>query len=165
MTCIFFGHRDTPCGIEGRLREAVADLIEHHQADTFYVGNQGRFDIMVRRVLRELKLCYPQIRYAVALAYLPDGREGLEGFETVYPEGLERTPVKYAIDKRNRWMIEQADYVVTYVRSPSGGAAKWKELAEKKGKVVLNLAGPAPLEKTAACGGNLTGMLSKRKFS
>lgn len=36
-------------------------------------------------------------------------------------------------------MIEQADYVITYVTHSWGGAAKFKELAEKKGKTVINI--------------------------
>ena len=41
---------------------------------------------------------------------------------------------------RNRWMLERSDIVVTYVRSP-GGAAKFKALAERKGKHVIEVAG------------------------
>ena len=37
-------------------------------------------------------------------------------------------------------MIEQSDYVVTYVKYTVGGAAQFKEYAEKKGKIVINLA-------------------------
>lgn len=37
-------------------------------------------------------------------------------------------------------MIEQSDYVVTYVKYTIGGASKFKELAEKKKKIVINIA-------------------------
>ena len=59
---------------------------------------------------------------------------------TVYPEGLEAVPPRYAIDKRNRWMLQQSDVVVTYVTVPFGGAAKFKLLAEKTGRAVINIA-------------------------
>ena len=36
-------------------------------------------------------------------------------------------------------MIEQSDYVVTCVSRSWGGAAQFKELAEKKGKTVINI--------------------------
>ena len=42
-------------------------------------------------------------------------------------------------NKRNAWMINESDFVVTYVRYSTGGAAHFKELAEKKGKIVINL--------------------------
>jgi hypothetical protein len=60
--------------------------------------------------------------------------------DTVFPEGLEKIPPRFAISKRNRWMIEHSDYVVTYVRHSFGGAAQFKALAEKKGKKAIELA-------------------------
>ena len=59
--------------------------------------------------------------------------------ETLLPDGIEVGPARFAIDRRNKWMIEQADYVITYVTHSWGGAAKFKELAEKKGKTVINI--------------------------
>lgn len=140
--CTFFGNRSTPQEIEPTLRSALIDLIENKNVTSFYVGNQGNFDAMVRRILRNLKLSYPQINYSVVLAYLPKEQNdfNLEDYsDTLYPEGMENTPPRYAICKRNRWMIDRCDFVVTYVQYSLGGAAKFKELAKKKGKIVLDL--------------------------
>ena len=142
MTVTFFGHRDTPTNIEDKLRRIIIDLIENFSADLFYVGNQGAFDYMARNILRELKNDYPHIKYYVVLAYMPIEKKELDFTdysETIYPDGLEKTLLKYAIVRRNRWMLEQADTVVVYVAYIVGGAAKFKELAEKKGKRVINL--------------------------
>lgn len=98
---------------------------------------------MVRRNLKSLKLNYPNINYAVVLAYLPCKKNELyyeDYSDTIYPDGLENTLPKYSISKRNRWMIDKSDYVVTYITHTWGGAAQFKELAEKKGKTVINLA-------------------------
>lgn len=71
----------------------------------------------------------------MVLACLPRKEDAEEyGADTLFPEGVENVPPRYAIDRRNRWMIDKADYVVTYVSTPSGGAAKFKMLAEKKRK-------------------------------
>ena len=51
-TCTFFGHRDCPETIKPKLRSTIIDLIENHNVDMFYVGNQGRFDAIVRGVVR-----------------------------------------------------------------------------------------------------------------
>lgn len=48
-------------------------------------------------------------------------------------------PRRFAIDKRNRWMIDHSDFVITYVSRSFGGAAKFKEIAEKKNRVVINI--------------------------
>ncbi|MEE1280074.1 MAG: hypothetical protein UHH95_04500 [Oscillospiraceae bacterium] len=44
--------------------------------------------------------------------------------DTIYPDGLEGVPPNYAISRRNMWMIDNADYVVTYVKYIVGGAAR-----------------------------------------
>ena len=67
--CTFFGHRDCPETIKPYLREVLTHLIINQEVDTFYVGNQGQFDGIVRSVLRELEQVYPEIHYAVVLAY------------------------------------------------------------------------------------------------
>ena len=97
---------------------------------------------MVRRLLIELKEIYP-IDYAVVLAYLPGKKYDPEiesPTDTILPDGIESVPRKFAINYRNKWMIEQSDYVVTYVKHTIGGASQFKELAEKKKKIIINIA-------------------------
>lgn len=138
MTCTFFGHRDTPPTVKPRLRQVIIELIEHHGVNRFYIGNQGSFDAMARGLLAELAQTYP-IRYDVVLAYLPKENDpSLDGSSTILPDGFEAVPPRFAIDHRNRRMIDHSDVVVTYVRSP-GGAAKFKALAERKGKTVVEV--------------------------
>ena len=75
--CTFFGHRDCPSSIKPKLREVLIDLIENHDVDMFYVGQQGAFDGIVRSVLKELVLVYPHIRYAVVLERFPPKQNDL----------------------------------------------------------------------------------------
>lgn len=140
--CTFFGHRDAPKEIEGILKDIIIDLIEKHDVDVFYVGNNGSFDGMVRKVLKLLKLDYLHIDYYVVLAYFPIKKEYdyNDYSDTILPDDLENVPCKYAIHKRNKWMLNDADYVVTYVTRICGGAAEFKRMAEKKGKKVINIA-------------------------
>lgn len=58
--------------------------------------------------------------------------------ETVFPFENDKVYPKFAIVKRNIWMIEKSQVVVTYVLG-TGGAEKFKNLAERKGKVVINI--------------------------
>ena len=141
LSCTFFGHRDAEKAIEPLLRKTLVHLIENEKVCNFYVGNHGKYDCMVKRLLIELKEIYP-IRYAVVLAYLPGKKSGFEEentTDTILPEGIESVPPKFAINYRNKWMVEQSDYVVTYVNYTVGGAAKFKEYAIKKDKIVINL--------------------------
>ena len=140
--CTFFGHRDCPGSVRPRLRETLVDLIENHAVDMFYVGRQGAFDAMVRSVLKELILEYPHIRYAVVLEHIPGKRNDSDPrdySDTMLPEGIENVPPRFAIPWRNKWMIKQSDYVVTYITHSWGGAAQFAELAERQKKTVINL--------------------------
>lgn len=137
--CTFFGHRECYGLEEAILRQAIADLIEQG-VDTFYVGNQGQFDALVRIVLRQLQKDYPHIRYSVVLAYLPvEKREYEDMSDTMYPEGLETGPLKFAIDRRNQWMLNRADFVICYIRRTWGGAYKFARTAKLREKTVINL--------------------------
>ena len=138
-TCCFFGHRDTPSEISDKLERAIINLIENKSVDSFYVGNQGGFDSMVRNTLKKLKIKYPHINYAVVLAYMPTRADGQDYSDTIYPDGLENVPPKFAIDWRNRWLIDNSAYVIAYISRSYGGAAKFYGLAVKKKKRVINL--------------------------
>ena len=133
--CTFFGHSDCPETIYHFLKDNIENLIRHNESVCFYVGNQGRFDFLAVRALKELKTEYFNIDYRVVLAYLPE--EDIEN--SIYPEGLELVPKRFCIDRRNRWMIEHSECVVVYVKR-AGGAKKYADIAEKRGVVVYNIA-------------------------
>lgn len=140
-TCTLFGHRECPDSIKTQLREVLIDLITNHDVDMFYVGNQGRFDAIVRSVLRKLKKEYPQINYAVVLAYMPGRQMDYDDYsDTMLPEGIESVHPRYAISWRNNWMLRQSDYVVTYITHSWGGASHFAESARKQNKHIINIA-------------------------
>lgn len=140
MTVTFFGHRDAPIKIEPTLRRTLINLIEKDKSTVFYVGNNGSFDAMVYRQLQELSKFY-DIKYSVVLAYLPDNNSEYNDYtNTIYPEGIETVPKRFAISWRNKWMVKQADTVITYVTHPLSGAWEFERLAVKQGKVVIRLA-------------------------
>ncbi len=138
MVCVFFGHRDASPTISSAIFQMIEALIVQKGIDTFYVGHQGGFDKMVYRELCRAKKKYPHVDCIVVLAYPPTQREKWE-LETLYPFGLERKPRAYAILSRNRWMVEQADVVISYVTRDFGGAAQAVSLAKKKGCEIFSL--------------------------
>ena len=139
-TCCFFGHREVTHNIKPKLTEIIEKLITEDGVTDFYVGHQGQFDSMVFYVLKELKAKYPKIRYTVVLAYMPDEHiKELYGEDTLFPDGLESVPKRFAISRRNDWMIQQSGFAVCYVHKITGGAVKFREKAEKKGLQVINI--------------------------
>ena len=139
MVCTFFGHKDAPKEIEPTLRSTLIGLIENKNVTVFYVGNNGNFDTMVRHQLEDLSQTYP-ITYSVVLAYLPTEKNKYDNLtNTIYPEGLETVPKRFAISWRNKWMMQQSGIVVTYVTRNFGGAVQFKEMAMKQKKNVVEL--------------------------
>lgn len=141
--CTFFGHRDCPSSIKPKLREVLIDLIENHAVEMFYVGQQGAFDAMVHSVLKELVSTYPNINYAVVLERMPLKRDEFDTqdySDTMLPEGIETVPPRFAISWRNKWMIKQSDYVVTYITHSWGGAAQFAEMARRRCQLCINVA-------------------------
>ena len=139
MIVTFFGHRDTHGHISPVLETLLVELIEDYGADKFYVGDNGNFDRLVCMVLRRLKKAYPDIDYAVVLPEIPQTKREYPDEQTVVPDGMEYTPREYRIARRNRWMVNKSDVVITYVLRKYGGAATYKRYAEEMGKRVINL--------------------------
>ena len=139
-TCCFFGHREVTHNIRDKLTSIIEKLITENGVTEFYVGHQEQFDTMVYSILKELGEKYPQIRYTVVLAYLPDERiKELYGEDTIFPDSLETVPKKFAISKRNDWMIQHSNFAVCYVYKITGGAAKFREKAGKRGLQIIDV--------------------------
>ena len=133
-TCTFFGHRQCPTGLRPQLQSVLIDLIVTQRVHTFYVGNQGSFECMVASVLDKLCQEYPVAETDTA-----------GNSRSIVPEGIEKIAKPLSIDWRNRWMLDRADYVVTYVTHPWGEAAKFAQLAQLMGKRVVNLDPPSSM--------------------
>lgn len=110
---------------------------------TFYVGNHGQFDGMVRGIMKELISEGKDVDYSVVLAYIPGQKYEFDlpdqYADTVYPDGLENVPQRFAICKRNDWMIDNSDTVICYVVNHFDGAYTYTEKARRKGKRIINI--------------------------
>ena len=138
MTCTFFGHRDTPTEIYEKLKETIVYLINEKNVTMFYVGNNGAFDRMAKKILQKMKNTY-NINYYVVLAYIPKKDNSTDYSDTIYYDKLHTVPYKFRIVKRNKLMIEKSDYVITYAKH-IGNARELQTHAERQGKIVINLA-------------------------
>lgn len=142
MTVTFFGHRNTPEHIKNSLEITISNLIENQNANIFLVGNQGGFDNMSNSILFKLKEKYPHIKHYTILAYMPTkNNENNCNKNTIFPEDVAISHPKFAISKRNDWMLKNSDIVICYITHSDGGAAKYCEKAKKQGKLVINIAG------------------------
>lgn len=137
MNVTFCGHSQVsnPDVVTRWLHIVTQELIEQG-AVTFYLGGYGEFDSLAASVLREKKKLYPQIELILVIPYLNTSRDTLGYDNTVYPP-LESIPPRYAIPKRNQWMVEVSDVVIAYVLHNWGGAATTLQYARRKKKKLV----------------------------
>ncbi len=137
MVVTFCGHREVnePEKVRKWLHETIEGLILEG-ANCFYLGGYGQFDAMAADVVRELKGKYPIIRSVLVLPYLDRAYDMNRYDESIYPP-LEKAPKRYAISKRNEYMVDKADVVVAYVVYGFGGASKTLRYAERKHKRIV----------------------------
>lgn len=137
MIVTFCGHREVPEPeiVSAWLHETVEGLI-NEGTDRFYLGGYGRFDALAAAVVREQKERHPEIRSVLVLPYLDREYDADRYDETLYPP-LESTPRRFAISKRNEYMIDGADCVIAYVVHDFGGAYNSLCYAQRKHKRIV----------------------------
>ncbi len=139
MICTFIGNRDCESTIKPRLEQVLINLITEQGADLFYVGNHGAFDRIVANTLKKLQSQFPHIRYFVVLAYYPPDEYLAKEHPTILADGVETVLHRFRIVHRNKWMIHQADTVISYVFDITGKARDFTEYAQRRGKRVIQL--------------------------
>ena len=140
-SCMFIGDHAVSKEIYLTLLAVTEELILKEKVSTFYVGNNGTFDNLAQKALFHLKQKYPEIKAYTVLAYIPGKESPYESpslLETLYPEGLEKVPPRYAINHRNRWMLERSSFVITYP-SLLGNSLKFAAKARLSGKTVIDI--------------------------
>lgn len=105
-------------------------------ATTFYLGGYGDFDSLAAAAVRRQKTKYPNIEAVLVLAYLNREMDASRYDGTTYPP-LETVPPRYAIVRRNEWMVRESDVVISGVTHGWGGAAKTLDFAKRKQKIIF----------------------------
>jgi hypothetical protein len=147
----FCGHRRIydEIKIENDVMDVLKGIINQapiEECFIFYCGGYGQFDGIAARVVQKLKLLYSErkIERIFVTPYIGGVNRNYdrsmikEEDEVLYPP-LENVPLKYAILRRNEWMVDHADIVIAYVAYSFGGAAKTFEYAKRKKKSIIEI--------------------------
>jgi len=146
MTITFCGHSNFSFDntVKEKLRKLLLQEIRKNPACKFYLGGYGDFDSLCLNILKELKIQFPNIELLFITPYLDNNYSKLETAKLyydgiIYPP-LENVPRRFCISKRNEWMVDEADFVIAFVKYSWGGAAKTLEYAKRKKVEFFNLA-------------------------
>ena len=145
MIITFCGHSDFLFSddVKQQLKNILVSEIIKNPTCRFYLGGYGDFDSLCLRTLRELKKEFQDIELIFITPYIDKNYSKLEfakyHYDDVIFPPLESVPRKFAIIKRNEWMVEEADLVIAYVKYSWGGAAKTLEYAKRKKVPIINI--------------------------
>lgn len=148
-TCTFAGHREVyQAGMDAKIEQAISALLQTDHDFVFYTGGMGEFDNKCAAAVRGAKRRYSHlnIRLALVIPYMSNRLNTDKAYyersydEIILPEELSGVHYKAAIQKRNRWMVDNADCVIAYICHEHGGAWETVKYARKRGKLVYNLA-------------------------
>ena len=146
MTITFCGHSNFSFDntVKEKLRNLLLQEIRKNPACKFYLGGYGDFDSLCLNILKEIKADFPYIELLFITPYLDDNYSKLETAKLyydgiIYPP-LENVPRRFCILKRNEWMVNEADFVIAFVKYSWGGAAKTLEYVKQKKIEFFNLA-------------------------
>ena len=126
-TCFMTGNRSAQADIYPELCRQVKRHIVEFGVGEFFIGANGNFDALARKSVNEVRREYPEVRLTLVMHYLNTDRYDyvIREFDgSIYPDGLEVTPLRFAISRANRIMVHYADYLIIHARDTSRSSGK-----------------------------------------
>ena len=148
MIIAFAGHSfiSSSNRVKEVVKEQIMDSIIEVANVTCYLGGYGDFDGICANACRELKQEYHRIELVYVTPYISLSEQakiaemqrcGLCD-TSIYPP-IENVPLRFAISKRNEWMMTNADLIIAYISRNYGGAYKSLQVAKRKNKKIINV--------------------------
>lgn len=145
MIITFCGHSDYTSKLQDEkdLFNLIEKVSQGNKVD-FYLGGYGNFDKFALKCAKKYKEKYQNTKIIFITPYVDNWLNSRKDIiyknydEIIYPE-IENVPKKFAILKRNEWMIKKADYLFAYVNLHFGGAYKTLFYAHTNKKPYTNL--------------------------
>ena len=141
----FIGHRklyEIGC-IEQKLNCIVRDLLSKKEYVEFYVGRNGDFDILTASAVKNMQKVFGKHNSSLILVlpyHVKDEEYYKDFYDEIYLPLNIKTHFKEAITKRNEWMIDNSDLLISYVKDQHGGAWRTEKYAKIKEKQIMNIA-------------------------
>lgn len=145
MYCTFCGHSNKSYyDIYDQLKTEIIKMADRG-VTTFFSGGYGDFDLTCIAAVGEIKKDFPRIKNYIVLAYRDETHISKYEFicnrynaETLYT--LEDYVIpKFAITQRNKWMVDNSDYMIAFVDYTWGGAYTTLKYAKRKNSNILKI--------------------------
>jgi len=150
MIITFVGHGQMRITNEltKKLISAIKDNVRAQEQVSFYCGGYGDFDEHCAYVCREIKKELANCELVFVTPYITTSQQKKMKYyidnrlydSVLYPP-IEKALPRFAITKRNEWMVSCADLVISCVFRTYGGAYKTLQYARRKKKRIIDLSG------------------------
>lgn len=145
FTVSLFGHReiDNLRQLDDKLAPLIKEIIQAKPYVSFLIGRNGEFDEYCASIIKRAQKEVGKENNDLTLV-LPYTVAKIEYYEKYYddiiiPEKVYGAHPKSAITLKNRWMIEESDLVIIYIKRKSGGAYTAMKYAKRLNKTIINL--------------------------
>lgn len=133
--------------LKSRIFKTLVSLIED-DCKIFYCGMAMGFDILCAECVLELKKTYSDIKLKCAIPFKEQGNSLSFLWRNRYFEILNRCDeFRYISDEysktsyqlRNKFMVDNSDFVVCWYDGKAGGTRNTLKYAAKKGRTIINI--------------------------
>ena len=150
-TCCFTGHRRIPEYLHSSIRNEIVKIAKKLYltgVDTFICGGALGFDTIAAEAIIEAKSTYPGIRLHMAIPCPNHDKSWTERDRRKFSVLLAHadsacyvspTYTRYCMFTRNRYMVDNSAYCISYCTKKTGGTCYTAGYASKKGKIVIEL--------------------------
>lgn len=161
LACCFTGYR--PSKFPFRLDRSSKDYIDFENAlykeifsayscgvKTFTSGMAMGFDIIAAETVLSLRRAKPDVRLVCAIPFRNQAKDFPSDWQQRYVDILNAADeIIYVCEeynrgcyfKRNKYMVDNSDMVITWFDGRTGGTANTIEYAKRKGRSVINING------------------------
>lgn len=149
MVVVFVGHREINATekLKEQIKKVIYESISVQKKTIFYCGGYGKFDLLCAQVVKKLKKKEININSFFVTPYVGvnywnklKSIEESNLYDGIVIPPIKNTPYKYSICRRNQFMVDWSDMIISYVNHNWGGAYKTLEYARQKKKRIINLA-------------------------
>lgn len=155
MIITFCGHRSiygSESNLYRQLNDELVKIFTQAQRErtliSCYCGGYGAFDALASVMVDKVRAQFPDVKceklfitpYIAPSCKWRNAIKSSNYDNIIYPP-IEKTPYRFAVVKRNEWMVEQCDLLIAFVRYSFGGAAYMLDFARKKHKKIISLQG------------------------
>lgn len=140
----FIGHRvvDEYRQVEEELDEVIELLHRKYGFIDFNVGRNGEFDDLATQAVRRFRKEWAEWCELTLVEPYPVANLDIIGksYDNVIIPTDRKCHYKAAIGERNKWLAENCDMMIVYIKRDYGGAYKCYKYAQELGVPIMNIA-------------------------